>query len=314
MTSAKPEWKRSEAMNPNRDPLPCAGKKAMLSNNDLCGPWRVLKCQAARAAAREPALAELLRRAVLQNRSFAAGLAHLLAGRLAANQFDVGELHKSIAAALESDNCLAAAAEADLWAAVEQDPARPLSLHVFLFYKGFLALQAYRVAHWLWREERRTLALFLQNRMSEVFGVDIHPAADIGKSIVLDHATGLVIGETAVVGDRVSLFHEVTLGGTGKEAGDRHPKVREDVLIGAGARVLGNVEIGRGARIGAGSVVLENIPPFATAVGIPARVVALHRKPLQPLHQPGDSEGSSPLFQLLPVREPALARYPLARA
>jgi serine O-acetyltransferase len=142
-----------------------------------------------------------------------------------------------------------------------------------LFFKGFQALQSYRVSHYFWMQGRETLALYLQSRIAQTFAVDIHPAARVGAGIMLDHGTGLVIGETAVVEDDVSMLHEVTLGGTGKERGDRHPKVRAGVLIGAGAKILGNIEIGAGARIGAGSVVLHAVPAGCTAAGVPARSV-----------------------------------------
>jgi serine O-acetyltransferase len=156
---------------------------------------------------------------------------------------------------------------------VERDPAARGVAQPFLYYKGFHALEAYRVAHWLWSNGRNPLALHLQNRISEVLAVDIHPAARIGKGILIDHATSVIIGETAVVGDDVSMLHEVTLGGTGKESGDRHPKVGSGVLIGAGAKILGNIIIGEGSKIAAGSVVLKEVPPHATVAGIPARVV-----------------------------------------
>jgi serine O-acetyltransferase len=277
----------------------------MWSNSDLCRPWQILQCLAAKAAIKEPALATLLYRAVIRNSGFATGLGYLLGERLATSHVDQSELCKCVEACFQAKPLLAAA-ESDLKAAVERDPTQPSPLHVLLFYKGFLVLQAYRVMNALWREERRTLALFMQSRVSEVFGVDIHPAAVIGKGILLDHATGLVIGETAVVGDRVSLFHEVTLGGTGKETGERHPKVRDDVLIGTGARILGNVEIGRGARIGAGSVVLDDIPAFATAVGVPARVVAIHGNRVSTMPLPVDD---APSLTLPTIREPARARW-----
>jgi serine O-acetyltransferase len=161
----------------------------------------------------------------------------------------------------------------DLTAVVERDPAARGTAQPFLYYKGFHALEAYRVAHWLWSNGRNALALHLQNRISEVFAVDIHPAARIGKGILIDHATSVIIGETAVVGDDVSMLHEVTLGGTGKESGDRHPKVGNGVLIGAGAKILGNIIIGEGSKIAAGSVVLKEVPPHSTVAGIPARVV-----------------------------------------
>jgi serine O-acetyltransferase len=143
-----------------------------------------------------------------------------------------------------------------------------------IFFKGFQALQVHRVAHWHWNHNGRFLATYLQNRVSEIYGVDIHPAARIGAGILMDHATGIVVGETSVIEDNVSILHEVTLGGTGKQSGDRHPKVRQGVLIGAGAKILGNVEIGEGSKIGAGSVVLDSVPPHCTVAGVPARIVA----------------------------------------
>jgi serine O-acetyltransferase len=146
-------------------------------------------------------------------------------------------------------------------------------LQPILYFKGFQAMQAYRVAHWLWTQGRRDLAYFVQMRSSEVYGVDIHPAARIGKGIMIDHAHSIVIGETAVVGDNVSMLHSVTLGGTGKEKEDRHPKIGDEVLIGAGAKVLGNITVGCCSRIAAGSVVLEDVPPAMTVAGVPAKVV-----------------------------------------
>jgi len=168
---------------------------------------------------------------------------------------------------------IGAAVRHDLSAVVERDPAARGVAQPFLYYKGFHALEAYRVAHWLWINARNALALHLQNRISEVLAVDIHPAARIGKGILIDHATSVIIGETAVVGDDVSMLHEVTLGGTGKESGDRHPKVGNGVLIGAGAKILGNIRIGDGSKIAAGSVVLKDVPSYSTVAGIPARVV-----------------------------------------
>jgi serine O-acetyltransferase len=155
----------------------------------------------------------------------------------------------------------------------ERDPAVCCYLVPLLYMKGLHALMGYRVAHWLWKEDRRFLALHLQSRISEVLGVDIHPAAKIGKGVLIDHATSVVIGETAVVEDNVSMLHEVTLGGTGKDTGDRHPKVRRNLLIGPGAKVLGNLEIGEGAKIGAGCVVLTDIPGHSTFAGVPAVLV-----------------------------------------
>ena len=155
----------------------------------------------------------------------------------------------------------------------ERDPASLSLLQPFLYFKGFHALQSHRVAHWLWTEGRQTLAFHLQSRVGERFGLDIHPAAQIGKGVMFDHATSVVIGETAVIGDDCSILHEVTLGGTGAAHQDRHPKIGRGVLIGAGARVLGNIKVGDGARIAAGSVVLEEVPAGCTVAGVPAKVV-----------------------------------------
>ena len=156
-----------------------------------------------------------------------------------------------------------------------RDPACDDLSSSFLFFKGFHALQAHRIAHWLWNKERRTLAQFFQNQISVTLGVDLHPAARVGSGIMLDHATGIVIGETAVVEDDVSILHSVTLGGTGKTGGDRHPKIRRGVLLSAGCKIIGNIEVGINAKVGAGSVVLNDVPPNVTVAGIPAKVVGL---------------------------------------
>ena len=175
--------------------------------------------------------------------------------------------------AYETDPDLSQAARADLVAVNDRDPACSRYLQPILFFKGFQALQAYRVGHWLWKQGRKDMAYFVQMRISEAFGVDIHPAARLGRGIMIDHAHSIVIGETAVVGDNVSMLHSVTLGGTGKEDGDRHPKIGNGVMIGAGAKVLGNIRVGYCSRIAAGSVVLQDVPPCKTVAGVPARVV-----------------------------------------
>jgi serine O-acetyltransferase len=167
----------------------------------------------------------------------------------------------------------------DIIAIVKRDPACNNYLSPILFFKGFHALTSYRIAHSLWEQNRKTLALYLQSIIAETFSVDIHPAARIGCSIMFDHATGIVIGETAVIHDNVSILHEVTLGGTGGKRGDRHPKIHSGVLIGAGAKILGNVQIQEGAKIGAGSVVLEDVPPHVTVAGIPAKIVGKTNEP-----------------------------------
>jgi serine O-acetyltransferase len=161
----------------------------------------------------------------------------------------------------------------DLTAVRDRDPACPDLLTPLLWFKGFQAVQIHRVAHWLWAHGRIHLARHLQSRSAEVFAIDIHPAARLGRGILIDHGTGVVIGETSVVEDDVSILQEVTLGGTGKAGGDRHPKIRRGVLIGAGAKILGNIEIGEGAKVGAGSIVLDPVEPFTTVAGVPARPV-----------------------------------------
>ena len=182
------------------------------------------------------------------------------------------------------------AARADLAAICERDPACQSPLEALLFFKGFHAIQTYRYAHTLLRQHRRALAQFLQSRSALVFGVDINPAARLGSGIMIDHGTGVVIGETAVIEDGVSMLQGVTLGGTGKEAGDRHPKIREDVMLGAGAGVFGNIEVGARAKIGAGSVVLKPVPPSCTAAGVPARLVGpcANREPAREMDQSFD--------------------------
>ncbi len=235
--------------------------------------WARLRVEAAAAAAEEPILASFLNAAVLRHDRFAHALAYRLASKLADAQLDMMLARDVAEAALEGDPKIVEQAAADMMAVEERDPACRSFLQPFLYFKGYHALQAHRVAHWLWNEGRETLAFHLQSRVSERFGVDAHPAARIGQGVMIDHATSVVIGETAVIGDDCSLLHEVTLGGTGAAHEDRHPKVGRGVLIGAGAKVLGNIEIGDGARIAAGSVVLKPIPPGCTVAGVPAKVV-----------------------------------------
>ena len=236
--------------------------------------WEELRFEADRVAAREEILRGFLDVAVLRPTNFVLGLGSLLARKLGELSMPVERLGDLVLAAMADEPAIIAAAAADLVAIRTRDPAAESYLTPFLYYKGFHALQWHRVGHWLWRSRRRDLAHFLQSRVSEVFAVDIHPAVPIGSGVFIDHATGLVVGETAVIGDDVSILHEVTLGGTGKERGDRHPKVRNGVLLGAGAKVLGNVEIGRDAKVAAGSVVLRDVPPGATVAGVPARIVS----------------------------------------
>lgn len=235
--------------------------------------WAAVCHEAAAEIGREPILAGFLHTTVLKHDSLESSLGFHLAGKLSSESLPSILLRELIDDTIAADPRIGRAIRADLQAVHDRDPASHGYLTPFLYFKGFHALQAYRVAHWLWNQNRCVLAVHLQNRISEVFGADIHPAARLGSGILIDHGTSVVIGETAVVEDNVSLLHEVTLGGTGKQTGDRHPKVREGVLIGAGAKILGNVEIGAGAKIGAGSVVLEPVPPHRTVVGVPARIV-----------------------------------------
>jgi serine O-acetyltransferase len=242
-------------------------------NSEGDGFWDQIQSEARREAEHEPLLVSFLFASVLRHRKLEDALGVILANKLHTQDLPAILLCDLIEEAYAEDTSIGAMIRADLLAARTRDPAARGYAQPFLYYKGFHALQAYRVAHWLWRKGRNALASHLQNRISEALGVDIHPAARIGSGILIDHGTSVVIGETAVVEDFVSLLHEVTLGGTGKETGDRHPKVRRGVLIGAGAKILGNIEVGIGAKVGAGSVVLRDVPPHATVAGIPARVV-----------------------------------------
>jgi serine O-acetyltransferase len=235
--------------------------------------WSRLRDDATQLAASEPTLASFVHATVLSHERMGQALAYHLSQKLANNDVGSLQVHEVVDRAYASTPALGKAARADLIAIFERDPAVDTLVEPFLFFKGYHALQAYRVTHWLWTHGRTALAMHFQSRVSEVFAVDIHPAARIGSGVMIDHGTGVVIGETAVVEDDVSLLQGVTLGGTGKEHGDRHPKVRRGVMIGAGAKILGNTEIGAYSRIGAGSVVLRPVPPGSTAVGVPARVV-----------------------------------------
>ena len=243
--------------------------------------WLRVRKEAERIARSEPTMSSFLYSTILRHRSLENVLAYHLASKLECGAFDDKLLMELIGDAMTADPGIGAAARADIRAVSDRDPASAGYAHTLLFFKGFQALQAHRIAHWYWNGGRRELAMFFQSRVSEVIGVDIHPAAKIGRGILLDHASSFVAGETAVIEDDVSILHEVTLGGTGKAHGDRHPKVRQGVLIGAGAKILGNVEIGRCAKIGAGSVVLSDVPAHSTVVGVPAKVVG-HPSEQQP--------------------------------
>lgn len=235
--------------------------------------WQRIRDEAEEAIRAEPLLGALIHSGLLHHASFERALAYRFSLKLASGEMSEQILREIADEALERAPDIGAAARADLTAVYDRDPACHRFLQPILFFKGYQAVQAYRLGHWLWGQGRRDMAYFVQMRVSEVFGVDIHPAAAIGRGLMIDHAHSIVIGETAVVGDNVSMLHSVTLGGTGKEDGDRHPKIGNGVMIGAGAKVLGNIRVGNCSRIAAGSVVLEEVPPNTTVAGVPARVV-----------------------------------------
>ena len=240
-------------------------------SNDI---WQSIRNETLQQAQEEPILASFFHATILNHASLEDALSFHLANKLDSPAASAMQIREVVEEAHFNDANLASAMRADLMAILERDSACDSVSTAFLFFKGFHALQAHRVGHWLWNNNRRELALFLQNRISVVFGVDIHPAAKIGEGIMLDHATGIVMGETAVVEDNVSIMQSVTLGGTGKESGDRHPKIRAGVMIGPGSKILGNIEIGTGAKVCAGSVVLKPVEAHTVVTGVPAKVVA----------------------------------------
>ena len=239
-----------------------------------CDPvWEKLRLDAEEMAEHEPALGGFVHATVLQHSRLEDALSFHLAKKLGNEDVSPLMTRETFEEALAGDPAIGAAVRADLSAVFERDPACYSYLEAFLYYKGFHALQTHRIAHWLWGRGRKWMALFFQSRSSQLFAVDIHPASRMGRGIMIDHATGIVIGETAVVEDDVSIMQDVTLGGTGKETGDRHPKIRRGVLLSMGAKILGNIEIGEYSRVGASSVVLKSVPPGCTAVGVPAKLV-----------------------------------------
>lgn len=245
--------------------------------------WAAIRDEARASAEREPMLASFLYAVVLNHKTLEDALSFQLAGKLESHTLTATTLRDLIDEAFVSDAAISLAIRRDLEAVRDRDPACGTYSTPLLYFKGYQALQAYRVAHYYWVNDRQELARFMQSRISEVFAVDIHPAARIGMGILIDHATSVVIGETAVVEDDVSMLHEVTLGGTGKQHGDRHPKVRRGVLIAAGAKILGNVQVGEGAKVGGGAVVLDDVAPHTTVVGVPARPVGHTHTPLPAL-------------------------------
>ncbi len=235
--------------------------------------WQIMRREAEAKAAEEPILGSYFHATILNHKDFGSALSFRLASKLDNPMLPTMLIRDVIKEAMADEAEILKAAEVDMLATYTRDPACADLTTPFLFYKGFHALQAHRIAHWLWSQGRHTLAQFFQSQISVTLGVDFHPAARIGSGIMLDHATGIVVGETAVIEDDVSILHAVTLGGTGKEGGDRHPKIRRGVLLAAGCKVIGNIEVGEGAKVGAGSVVLEHVPPHVTVAGVPAKVV-----------------------------------------
>lgn len=244
--------------------------KKLVDTNKL---WQTIREEAYSLVESEPMLASYFHVTLLNHDDIGSALSYILANKLATDVMPAMDIREIIREAYRADPHIIKSGITDIMAVYIRDPATNYYSTPLLYYKGFLALQAYRIAHWLWYQNRRSLAVFLQSQIAIVLGVDIHPAAKIGSGVMFDHATGIVIGETAVVENDVSILQSVTLGGTGKENGDRHPKVREGVMIGANATILGNIEIGKGAKIGAGSVVLTPVPEHTTVAGVPAKIV-----------------------------------------
>jgi len=235
--------------------------------------WDRIRDEAAEIIRNEPVMASLVHSVILSHPTLEVALSHRIAHRLASGEMTESILYNAFEEAYAAGCRLGSIARTDILAVFERDPACHRYIQPLLFYKGFQAVQAYRLAHRFWVHGRKDLAYFMQMRTSEVFGVDIHPAAQIGSGLMIDHAHSIVIGETAVVGDNVSMLHSVTLGGTGKDDHDRHPKIGNNVMLGAGAKVLGNIKVGNCSRVAAGSVVLQDVPPCKTVAGVPARVV-----------------------------------------
>lgn len=235
--------------------------------------WAALRTEAAQAVADEPLLAALFYGAILNQPSLEMAVIHRIATRLAHQDVQGELLVQAFTDALGAEPEMGQSFRADIAAVLDRDPACYRHIEPVLYFKGFQALETHRMAHRLWHLGRRDMALYLQSRSSVVFGVDIHPNARFGRGVMIDHATGVVVGETAVVGDNVSMLHGVNLGGNGKEHGDRHPKIGSGVLLGANAKVLGNIHVGDCARVAAGSVVLRDVPKAVTVAGVPAKIV-----------------------------------------
>jgi serine O-acetyltransferase len=235
--------------------------------------WADVKAEAERIVASEPAIASFVYATILNHDRLEDAIIHRVAQRLDTAVVTAEAIRLAFNEALGDDPAIGEAMRCDIAAVYDRDPACDRRIEPVLYFKGFHAIQTHRLAHWLWNQGRRDFALYLQSRSSAIFQTDISPAAPMGRGIFLDHATGLVVGRTSAIEDNVSILQDVTLGGTGKEKGDRHPKIRRGVLIGAGAKILGNIEVGEGAKVAAGSVVLHSVAPYTTVAGVPAKVV-----------------------------------------
>jgi serine O-acetyltransferase len=235
--------------------------------------WQQIRAEGQQLVSGEPLLASFYHANLLHHTSLASAVAYLIASRIGDRDVPAMLLQQVCDEAYAMEPELIERAAADCLAHYDRDPACQHYSMPLLYFKGFHAVQAYRIAHWLWQQQRQALALFMQNRIASVFDVDIHPAARIGAGLMVDHGTGVVIGETAVLGDNISMLHSVTLGGCGTDPIRRHPLVHDGVLIASGAKLLGPIDIGTGAKIAAGSVVLNDVPAHATVAGVPARVV-----------------------------------------
>ena len=269
----------SATICPNHEKLnECVQDVEPKKEDDL---WSKIVEEAKSDVEQEPILSNYYYNSILSHKCLETALANHLSAKLCFPSLNSNTLFDIFLGVLIENREIIKDVMEDLRAVRERDPACISYVHCFLNFKGFLACQSHRIAHKLWSQGRKILALMVQNRVSEVFSADIHPGAKIGSGILFDHATGIVIGETAVIGNNVSILHNVTLGGTGKTCGDRHPKIGDGVLIGAGTCVLGNVKIGDGAKIGAGSVVLKEVPPRTTAVGNPARLIGGKQNPIR---------------------------------
>lgn len=235
--------------------------------------WLTLKEEAKHVVEQEPLLASYLHACILTHHNFESSLSFILSNKMTDEVMPALAVREVFDQSYLLQPDIVDAAIADIKAVFDRDPAVTSYLTVLIHFKGFQSVQVHRLAHYLWAHDRKDLALFIQSRNSEVFGVDIHPAARIGKGVMFDHATGIVVGETTVIEDNVSILQSVTLGGTGNESGDRHPKIRQGVMVGSGAKILGNIEVGKGSKVGAGSVVLDDVPPHVTVAGVPAKIV-----------------------------------------